>query len=123
MPCYSEWGHLVIPSGGGGRCRCIGVEYDAVYARRAEEAAGGYDNVVIMHADVLDVDLADATAVFVYLVPEGLKLCEEKLLGVLRRGGRVASYMFSLPGLEPKETFSSKGGCKVRFYDQSCVAE
>jgi len=99
------------------------VEYDAVYARRAEEAAGGYDNVVIMHADVLDVDLADATAVFVYLVPEGLKLCEEKLLGVLRRGGRVASYMFSLPGLEPKETFSSKGGCKVRFYDQSCVAE
>ena len=81
---------------------------------RATAAAANYETISILHANVLDVNMDAATVVFVYLVPVGLKLCADKLLSVLQRGGRIASYMFSLPGLEPKETFASKGGCKVR---------
>jgi len=102
--------------------RCIGVEYDKVYADRAALATENNESITILHANVLDVEMDDATAVFVYLVPDGLKMCKDKLFDVLRRGGRVASYMFSIPELNPVETFSSKGGCKVRLYDSSCVA-
>jgi len=101
--------------------RCVGVEYDRVYYDRAVSACEGAEGVEIIHGDVVNVDLSSATAVFVYLVPNGLKLVEEKLRGVLERGGRIVSYMFSVPGVVAKETGSAKGGCKVSLYDRSSL--
>ena len=74
--------------------------------------------------------LDDATAVFVYLLPQGLKkvkllLEEAAKRRRLRRGStdtqqpalRVASYMFSMPGIEPIQVDrSGKGSCPIYLY-------
>jgi hypothetical protein len=78
--------------------------------------------VTILHEDATLSDLSSATLVFVYLVPAGLKAIEPKLRGILERGGRLASYMFSVPGWEPVGEEVVKGGCKVRFYDSKSLS-
>jgi hypothetical protein len=47
---------------------------------------------------VLDIDFTESTAIFVYLVPKGLNLIAERLQDVVKKGGRVVSYIFSVPG-------------------------
>jgi len=113
--------HLSMPSGSA--MASVGVEYDKVYYDRAVAACSPFPRICIQHADVVTVDMSDATAVFVYLVPDGLKLITDKLYAVLRRGGRIASYMFSVPGLTPVQTILTKGGCKVQGYDKSSLPE
>ena len=79
----------------------MGVEYDLKYATRAQEAvdaAGLGDRITVRHANVLDVSIADATAAFVYLVPKGMKLVAPALRELIERGGRVVTYVFSIPG-------------------------
>lgn len=48
--------------------------------------------VRLVHDNVLNVDFSSATAVFVYLLPEGMKLLKDRFLDVLARGGRIVSY-------------------------------
>lgn len=48
--------------------------------------------IEIIHGNVLDIDTAEATVVFVYLVPAGLAALKEALVSLLRAGARVASY-------------------------------
>lgn len=82
--------------------RCVGVEYDRVFVDRAVAAvaeAGLEDVVRVLHEDVQNVLMDDATAVFVYLVPQGMRAMAPRLLDLLARGGRVVAYMFSLPGI------------------------
>lgn len=62
--------------------KCIGVEYDSKFADRAKAAvveSGLQNQVTVHHANVLDIDFTEATAVFVYLVPKGLNLVAERL--------------------------------------------
>ncbi|TDH65533.1 hypothetical protein CCR75_007454 [Bremia lactucae] len=66
--------------------RCIGVEYDMDLIRRARtrvEVAhehGMKARVDIRHGDALKVDLTLATALFLYLVPQGIKILLPKYL-------------------------------------------
>ena len=105
-------------------CRCIGVEYDQVFYDRARSAIAeaGLDGVVsVTHGDALEFALDDANAVFVYLVPQGLKLITPRLLDVLQRpGGRIVSYMFSVPGLTPTTCREYKS-TKVYLYDATSL--
>mmetsp|Transcript_30029 Transcript_30029/g.50649 ORF Transcript_30029/g.50649 Transcript_30029/m.50649 type:complete len:181 (+) Transcript_30029:33-575(+) len=88
--------------------RCVGIEYDAEYAeraRRAVETAGLEERVSVIHGNVLDVYMSDATSVFVYLVPKGMKLVAPMLKSLVdERGGRIVSYIFSVPGRERGKT-------------------
>jgi hypothetical protein len=100
--------------------QCVGIEYDKIYSTRATalSSASPFSNqITILHADALTIDLTPASALFLYLVPKGLILLKPSLHSVLRRGGRICSYMFSVPGLVPNRVESSKGGCKVYYYD------
>lgn len=54
--------------------------------------AGGGRQIDIVHGNVLDTDIDDATAVFVYLVPAGVKLLKQALVSRLQRGARVVTY-------------------------------
>ena len=85
--------------------KCVGVEYDKLYYDRCQTTLSALPpaqgKVEFLHADVSQTDFSDATAIFVYLVPEGLKIIEKKLHDTLRSGARIASYMFSVPGLKP----------------------
>jgi SAM-dependent methyltransferase len=96
-------------------------------AKRAVDEAGLGERVSVLHANVLDVDISSATAVsvllsslsissaspysplttcvcpphqvFVYLVPKGMKCVAPHLKTLVEeKGGRVVSYVFSVPG-------------------------
>eukprot|EP00903_Cladosiphon_okamuranus_P008697 g8333.t1 len=92
--------------------RGVGVEYDKRFADRALKRVADAQlehKIDIVHGNVLDTDIDDATAVFVYLVPAGMKLLKQALVSRLQGGARVVTYVFSLPGLEPVrvETFKA----------------
>lgn len=101
--------------------RCIGIEYDSKYAARAQEAvaaAGLTERVTVHHANVLDVSIADATAAFVYLVPKGMVLVAPALQKLIARGGRVVTYVFSMPDATPTQVEMAKGTKIYRYGEQ-----
>eukprot|EP00873_Tetraselmis_striata_P007916 jgi/Tetstr1/428180/TSEL_018231.t1 len=86
--------------------RAVGVEIlpeAVVKARENALAAGVADRVTILEQDLMEVDVAEATVVMVYLVPKGMQKVAEKLRRELRPGTRIVCYLFSLPGFEPVE--------------------
>lgn len=118
---------------------CIGMEINPVYAKRASESLSLAPldirtRVEIREGDVLrlinndDTDgtlslLNDATAVFVYLLPKGLKAIQPILQAIAQkrdqegRAFRVVSYMFSIPPWKPtKVDRTTKGECPVYLY-------
>lgn len=105
-------------------CRGIGVEYDLRFverARRAVEDGGVGDMVEIRHGNALDVDLAEARKIFVYLLPRGMAALRDRFLEVLRGGGLVVSYTFSIKGLQPAEV-RPHGALKLYLYtSESCA--
>jgi hypothetical protein len=46
----------------------------------------------VVHANVLDIDFSSATAIFVYLVPEGIAAIRNSLIAALERGARIVTY-------------------------------
>lgn len=62
-------------------------------ARRAYDLRlAGYHQVRILHDNVLNIDFSEATCIFIYLVPEGMKLLQPLLVDALRRGVRIVTY-------------------------------
>ena len=124
------------PAGCAAAARCVGVEYDgAVYARalarvaayESSEERGGCcpgsvgARVEVRHGNALTTDVGEATALFVYLVPEGMKAVKPKLLEAMARGARVVTYIFSLPGLVP-DTVELYKGTKIYLYTAAANA-
>ena len=114
--------------------QCVGFEIDGAVVARANttleraRAAGGSRaaaaaRVRVVHGDACGHEaiaaLQFATVAFVYLVPSGLTQVRESLEGILKRGGRVVSNMFSVPGWRAAATLSSRG-CNVHLYSTSC---
>ena len=135
--------------------RCVGIELDENLVARGRDIADKAavaDRVEIRHGDVL-VELNmmgatsigeqsnrklslldDATAVFVYLLPQGLKqvklLLEEAAKrrrrekintgagdNEMKHALRVASYMFQIPDWDPVQVDrSGKGSCPIYLY-------
>lgn len=62
-----------------GICKGVGIEYDYSLVERAVAhclCGKGQQNaskLQILHENVLDVDFSEATIIFVYLVPDGIK--------------------------------------------------
>lgn len=82
--------------------RCVGIEYDPEFAERARRAvseAALTQRVDVIHESVMNVSIEPATSAFVYLVPKGMALVAPALKALIARGGRVVSYIFSIPGL------------------------
>ena len=46
----------------------------------------------VIHANVLDVDITEATVIFLYLVPTGIAAMKDTLLSALDRGVRIVTY-------------------------------
>jgi len=46
----------------------------------------------VYHANVIDVNIDKATAIFIYLVPEGMRAMQPVLVAAIARGARVVSY-------------------------------
>ena len=94
--------------------------FPAMVTKPVEPPARG--SVRVDHANVLDVSFDDATAIYAYLVPEGMRALQERLLVAIReRGVRVVTYVFSLPGVTPAAVENFKG-TKIYLYLPEGVA-
>ncbi|CAE7205815.1 unnamed protein product [Symbiodinium natans] len=102
--------------------RAVGVEYDSRFAQKASEAireAGLESLAEVICGDALKTNLSDATKIFVYLVPDGLRMMSVALSDASRRGVPIASYLFALPGWSPSAVLTSDTRsieCKVWMY-------
>ncbi|KAG7376713.1 hypothetical protein PHYPSEUDO_012857 [Phytophthora pseudosyringae] len=122
--------------------RCIGVEYNAELVTRAQarvevatrgrscwQAGQATDWIFVVqlmqehgvgalvdirHGDALEVDLTPATALFLYLVPQGIKMLLPKLEEARRLHVRIVTYVFSIPDWKPDDQRIYKG-TKVRL--------
>eukprot|EP01039_Chlorochromonas_danica_P008387 gene8387-9245_t len=75
--------------------RGVGVEYDLAVAQRAQKLTEDQeltDRISIIHGNALDIDFSTATAIFLYLLPAGMKALKERLVQALERGVRIVSY-------------------------------
>lgn len=77
--------------------KCRGIEYDLLIYNKAIESLQksnfpNSDRLKLLHDNVLNVDISDATCIFVYLVPEGMKALAPTLLAFIDRGVRVVTY-------------------------------
>lgn len=79
-------------------CRAIGIEYHASIAeiarRRAAESGVG-DLVTIIHGDVMDADLDQATVIFAFLPMPDLRALLPRILSLGKSGARVIAHEVS----------------------------
>lgn len=107
--------------------RAIGIEYDSALFKRGQDQviANGLipEQATVIHDNVMNADYSDATALFIYLVPAGMKAVKDTLLSLMkdREGLRVVTYVFSVPGMEPKEVNLYKQSTKLYLYDHTCL--
>ncbi len=119
-------GRVLVKICGKSGARGIGIEYDVALIQKAEAAiikAGvEKDRLAIIHASA-DSDVCAniikevATCIFIYLVPKGVKAIAKQLIEFHKQGGRIVSYIFSIPGLTASrvEMFKST---KIYLYSQ-----
>jgi len=92
--------------------RSVCVEINEHLALEALERAvreGVGERVSVIRADFLEVDISDATAVYMYLLTSVNEILKPKLESELRPGARVASLDFPVPGWEPDRIMGEPG--------------
>ncbi|EQC25228.1 hypothetical protein SDRG_16899 [Saprolegnia diclina VS20] len=85
-------------------CRAVGIEIEAPLIAKFEQSITKYnlqDKVRMLHADLMDADLSEATVIVTYLLPEALTLLAPKLEAALARGCRIVSNTWGIPGMTP----------------------
>jgi SAM-dependent methyltransferase len=103
-------GRIVIAAARRRGSRGVGIERDAslvALAERNAAAAGVADRVRFVHDDVLTAELAPASVVTVYLLPDLMWQLRSRFIYELQPGTRIVSHEFGLPGWPPDrvETF------------------
>jgi 16S rRNA G966 N2-methylase RsmD len=100
-------GRLLFAAIERGAGRAVGVELDASRVSEAKEAIRAReadDRVTVLHADVMDVDLSEASVVLCYLVPKASADLRPKFEAELRPGTKVVMESFPVPGWKPERT-------------------
>lgn len=64
----------------------------------------GTPNASVRYGNFWKKDLRDADAVFCFLLKEPMRDFERKIWPTLKKGAKVVSYMFTMPGVQPVET-------------------
>jgi hypothetical protein len=86
--------------------RGFGVEIKDDLVRRSNEAAqkeGLADRVKFMKQDLFKTDLAQASVITMYLLPDTVNLLKDKFLSELRPGTRIVSHDYPLTGWIPEK--------------------
>lgn len=99
-------GRIVVMAAQRFGARARGIEIDpsqVVRAREAVRRAGVGDRVQIVHGDIFDADISDATVVTLFLSETvNTKLLPK--LRTLKSGARVVSHDFGIIGVPPRKT-------------------
>jgi len=102
-------GRLVFAALEKGAGKAVGVELNPDHVRTAREKAaekGLQDKVAFLEADVMDVNLSEATVVVCYLITAASIALKPKFASELKPGTRVVMESFPIPGWKPAETRS-----------------
>ena len=92
--------------------RSVCVEVNTSLAMEALERAareGVAERVWVINADFMEVDISDATAVYLYLISSVNEALRPKMEKELRPGARVASLDFPVPGWRPVQVWGDSG--------------
>jgi ubiquinone/menaquinone biosynthesis C-methylase UbiE len=87
-------------------CKATGVEIeeDLIEQFKALVAKHRLDETVrIIHGDLLELDLSDATIIVLYLLSESIELIKPKLIEAINRGCIIICNTFTPKGLTPCE--------------------
>lgn len=99
-------GRIVVAAALSRRARGVGVDMDPARIADAMEYAGHSGvqfEVEFIEADLLEVDIQEATVVTLYLLDEVNKLIRPRLLDELRPGTRIISHAFDMGDWIPDE--------------------
>jgi 16S rRNA G966 N2-methylase RsmD len=100
-------GRLLFTALDKGAGKAVGVELDPERVRIASETArskGLQDRVTFLQADVMEVNLANASVVLCYLCTAASAALKPKFESELNHGTRVVMESFPVPGWEPVRT-------------------
>ncbi len=79
--------------------RGVGVEIDplrVIISRLAVMLNGVSTNIKIERKNFFDVNISDATVIFMYLVPKAMNKLKPKLLKELQPGTRIVTFVYKL---------------------------
>ena len=111
-------GRLLFTALEKGAGRAVGVELNPDHIQRAKETAGSKgveERIAFLQADVMDVNLADATVILCYLFTTASNALKPKFEKELKSGTRVVMESFPVPGWKPAKV-STKGYKHFYFY-------
>ncbi len=98
-------GRLIIAAAKTRGCRGVGVELNEALLKecRANAAREGVDDLVrFVREDATKARLADATVVFLYLLPESLETLAPLFERDLRPGARIVSHDYKISGWDAR---------------------
>lgn len=94
-------GRIVLTAAKQFGARGLGVEIQEDLLRLSNEMArkqGLADRVLFVNQDLFKADVAQATVVTMYLIPETVEKLRDKLLAELRPGARIVSHDYTFAG-------------------------
>ncbi len=97
-------GRILITAAQKFKARGVGVELSPELARRTHERIrelGLQDQIRIIEGNLMEVDLRPADVVALYLLTSSNQQLRPKLEASLKRGSRVVSHDFVIPGWQP----------------------
>ncbi len=90
---------------------CIEIRKDLYERALSQVKAKGLEGrVVVINDDMFNVDISEATVITLFLLTSVNKMLRPKLERELRRGTRVVSHEFEIPGWDPVETYLFSDG-------------
>ena len=100
-------GRLLFAALEKGAGKIVGVELDSALvleSKKTAEEKGVGDKAEFLEADVLDVNLSDATVILCYLFPSASEALKPKFESELKPGTRVVMESFPVKGWQPVKT-------------------
>ena len=97
-------GRIVIMAARKFRAKAVGIELSMPIVKEAMARVKGLgleDQIRIVHANLLKVDLRPADVVTIYLLTTSNELLRPNLERDLKAGSRVVSHDFQIPGWKP----------------------
>ncbi len=95
---------------GAGKCTGVDIDPDRVnVAREAAKSKGLDGKVNFIEADVMNVDLSEASVITCYLFPTASAALRPKFEKELKPGTRIVMESFPVPGWKPVKTRETSG--------------